>query len=67
MPKACIDQYPVSDSSQGKILGKIIKHDNNVSIVPQNILSILKFVTCELPQSEMVSQNLIVLVRIFFH
>lgn len=40
MPKACLDQYPVSNSSQGKFIGKIIKHDNNVSVVPQNILSI---------------------------
>lgn len=42
MPMACLDhQYPVSNSSQGKILGKIIKHDNKLFIGPQNILSIL--------------------------
>ena len=41
MSKACLDPYTVSNSSEGKILWKNIKHDNNVSVVPQNILSIL--------------------------
>lgn len=42
MTTACLDQqYPVSNSIQGKILGKVMKHDNKVFIGPQNILSIL--------------------------